>query len=301
MQPYLIIICGPTGIGKTGIGVELAKLFSSVIISADSRQIFKEMSIGTAVPSNKELSSVPHHFIKTRSIHEAYNASMYEIEVNNFLNEYFKNNQIAFMVGGSGMYIDAVCNGIDDLPAIDKAIREKWHAIYIEKGLEYLQNKVNETDPEYFQRVDKNNPKRLQKALEIYEITGKPYSSFLTRKIKKRTFSILKIALNTNRDELYNRINLRVDKMMNSGLLEEVKSLYPYKHLSQLNTVGYRELFEYMDGKLSYEDAVAQIRNHSRAYARRQITWFRKDKSIKWFQPEDIGLIKQYIEEQIKQ
>jgi len=301
VQSYLIIICGPTGIGKTGVGIEIARHFKSIIISADSRQIYKEMTIGTAVPSKKEQQSVPHYFLQTYSLHEAFNASRFEVEVNEFLTEYYKNNQTAIMVGGSGLYINAVCNGIDDLPTIDKAVRDKWDLNYKDKGLEYIQQKVKKTDPEYFQKVDRNNPKRLLKAMEVFEMTGLPYSSFLTSVKKERSFISLKIALNTDREVLYHRINQRVDKMMKSGLLEEAKSLYPFKHLSPLNTVGYKELFDYFDGKLTLNEAVDQIKNHSRAYARRQITWFRKDNSIRWFEPDDITSIIKYIEEQIKQ
>jgi tRNA dimethylallyltransferase len=300
VQPFLIIICGPTGIGKTNVGIELAKHFGSVIISTDSRQIFKEMSIGTAVPAKDQQLSVPHLFLQTHSIHDSYNASKYETEVNEFLSEYFKKNKIAIMVGGSGLYIDAVCNGIDDLPTIDKTVREKWHLIYKEKGIEYLQQKVSETDPEYYLKADRNNPKRLQKAMEVFEMTGKPYSSFLTRQIKERIFIPVKISLNTNREELYRRINMRVDKMIESGLLDEAKSLYPFRHLGPLNTVGYKELFDYLDDKISLDEAVDQIKNHSRAYARRQITWFRRDKSTQWFEPGEIDLILKYIEEKIK-
>jgi tRNA dimethylallyltransferase len=300
LAPYLIIICGPTGIGKTRIGIELAKKFGSVILSADSRQIYKEMTIGTAVPSMEEQNSVPHYFLQTHSIHEPYNASRFEVEANDFLSGYYKNNQVALMVGGSGLYIDAVCHGIDDLPSISKPVREKWHLIYQDEGIEYLQQQVLKTDPEYYQVVDKNNPKRLQKAMEVYEMTGLPYSSFRTRTQRPRIYTPVKIALNTAREELYQRINQRVDKMMGNGLLEEAKSLFPNKHLSPLNTVGYKELFDYFEGKLTLDEAVIQIKNHSRAYARRQITWFRKDKSVRWFEPGEINPIIRYIEEQIK-
>jgi tRNA dimethylallyltransferase len=259
------------------------------------------MTIGTAVPAIKEQQLVPHYFLQTHSIHDTYNASIFEVEVNEFLAGYYKNNQAAIMVGGSGLYIDAVCNGIDDLPKINKGVRDKWHLIYMDKGLEYLQQKVKETDHEYYRKADRNNPKRLLKAMEVFEMTGLPYSSFLTRIKKERCFIPVKIALNTEREVLYNQINQRVDKMMKFGLLEEAKSLYPFKHLIPLNTVGYKELFDYFDEKLTLHEAVDQIKNHSRAYARRQITWFRKDKSIKWFEPDDITSIINYIEEQIKQ
>jgi tRNA dimethylallyltransferase len=300
VHSHLIVICGPTGIGKTSAAVELAKHFGTVIISADSRQFYKEMTIGTAVPSKIEQSEVPHYFLQTHSIHKSYNASMFEVEVNNFLKEHYKNNPLAIIAGGSGLYIDAVCNGIDDLPTINKEVREKWHMAYLNEGLEFIQQKVKEADPDYYKKVDKNNPKRLQKALEVYEMTGKPYSSFLTNKKKERNFHLIKIGLNTDRQKLYERINQRVDMMMESGLPDEAKSLYPFRHLSPLHTVGYKELFDYFDEKISFDEARDQIRNHTRAYARRQITWFRRDPSIKWFEPEAIAPMIHFIEKKIK-
>jgi tRNA dimethylallyltransferase len=300
MQPHLIVICGPTGIGKTPVAIEIASYFKTVIVSADSRQVFREMKIGTAAPTDNELSRVKHYFVQSRSIHEPYNASIYEKEVTLFLNEYFKDNSLVIMAGGSGMYIDAVCNGIDDLPNIEKHIRNKWLKITEEQGIGALQSKVQEIDPEYFDIVDKNNPKRLQKAIEVFEMTGKPYSSFLTNEKKERPFHVIKIALNTNREELYRRINQRVDKMIEHGLIDEAKTLYPYKNLLPLKTVGYSELFDYFDGNMTMEEAITKIKDHSRAYARRQITWFRRDKDTTWFEPSDINGIIHYIENEIK-
>ena len=301
MQKHLIVICGPTGIGKTRIAVEVAQFFKTIIISADSRQIYKEMSIGTAVPSTNDLLAVKHEFIQTRSIHEYYNASMFEAEVIETINNHYNLLDLIVMTGGSGLYIDAVCNGIDDLPAIDPAIRARWSEVYNEEGLEFLRITVKRIDPEYFEIADLNNQKRLLKAIEIYEMTGKPYSSFLIHSKKDRPFSILKIGLNTEREELYRRINQRVDKMMEAGLLEEAMKLYPFRGLTTLNTIGYKELFDCIDGKLSIEKAVEQIRDHSRAYARRQLTWFRKDKSIQWFEPEDVQSIIYYIRKLTKE
>jgi tRNA dimethylallyltransferase len=300
MQPYLIVICGPTGIGKTPVAIEIASFLHTVVISADSRQVFREMKIGTAAPNENELTSISHYFVHSRSIHEPYNASIYESEVTGFLSEHFKENSIALMVGGSGLYIDAVCNGIDDLPTINKDLRDKWHAIYDEQGIGILQSKVKEIDPVYFSQVDQNNPKRLQKAIEVYEMTGQPYSSFLTKEKKIRSFQILKIALNTNREDLYNRINQRVDKMVENGLLNEARDLYPFRNLTPLKTVGYSELFDYFDGKMSQDEAVVKIKDHTRAYARRQITWFRRDKDIIWFEPENINGIIRYIQQKTK-
>ncbi|MBN1596880.1 MAG: tRNA (adenosine(37)-N6)-dimethylallyltransferase MiaA [Bacteroidales bacterium] len=295
MQKHLIVICGPTGVGKTSVAINVANALKSVIISCDSRQIYREMKIGTSVPGKKELEQVPHFFIHTRSIDEYYNASMFEQEVNIFLEQYFENSNTAIMEGGSGLYIDAVCKGIDELPAIDGKIREKWHNTYVNEGIDTLKEKLETIDPEYYNRVDKNNPKRLQKAIEVYEMTGEKYSSFLKNNNKYRPYNILKIGINTDRQKLYNQINERVDRMIEQGLIEEARSLYTKRHLSPLNTVGYKELFDYFDNKLSLPKAIEKIKDHSRAYARRQITWFRRDNSIKWFEPDQLQTILDYI------
>ena len=301
MQKHLIILCGPTGIGKTKVAIEVAKNLGCEIISADSRQVFKEMQIGTAVPSPTELDTIRHHFIHSHSIHQYYNASMYEEEIIAFLTRYFEHNNKVLLVGGSGLYIDAVCKGIDELPAILPDIREKWKKLFDEKGLEFIQGKVEEIDPDYYNVVDKNNPKRLLKAIEVHEMTGKPYSSFLSKPKKERSFLPCKIGLNTDREKLYEKINQRVDAMMKAGLLEEARQLHPFKQLTPLKTVGYKELFAHLEGQLTLEEAVEQIKNHSRAYARRQLTWFRHDKEIEWFEPEDINQIISFIETKIKQ
>lgn len=300
MQPTLIVIGGPTGIGKTRVAVELASYYNTVIVSADSRQIFKEMSIGTAVPASDELKAVSHYFVQSRSIQESYNASIFEKEVMHFLNRQFTKTPLIIMVGGSGLYIDSVCNGIDDLPNIDSTVREKWLQIFNEKGIAALQEKVKEIDPIYFSQVDISNPKRLQKAIEVFEMTGMPYSNFLTKAKKERPFRIIRIALNTNREELYRRINNRVDKMIEAGLLAEVKQLLEYRNLLPLKTVGYSELFDFLDGRLTMEEALTKIKDHSRAYARRQITWFRRNNDYTWFEPSDMESMKKFIDEKFQ-
>jgi tRNA dimethylallyltransferase len=299
MKKFLIVICGPTGIGKTQLAIEIAKYVNCEIISADSRQVFREMSIGTAVPSEDELKSVPHHFMQSHSIHDNFNASIFEQEVLDFLEYYFAENDVCIMVGGSGLYINAVCEGIDELPSTDMKIRKKWQNLFEEKGLEFLQSHLQKIDPLYYKNVDKENPKRILKAIEIFEMTGKPYSSFLEKDKKPRSFQILKIGLNTDRSRLYDKINKRVDQMLNNGLLDEAISLHPYKNLTPLNTVGYKELFNSFEGKISIDEAHEQIKNHSRAYARRQLSWFRRDKDITWFEPKDIETIKEFIKKSI--
>ena len=292
---HLIVLAGPTGIGKTSLGIELARHFGTEIISSDSRQIFKEMRIGTAVPSGEELAAVKHYFIQTHSIHEHYNASKYEKEALGKIGELHQKYNQVFMVGGSGMYIDAVCNGIDYFPEIDFAIRRKYAELYENEGIEAIQQLLLKVDPDHYNKVDLKNYKRILKALEITEMTGKPYSSQLSYTVKERPFKIIKLALDMDRNELYNRINQRVLQMMEEGLEEEARRVYPYLENTSLKTVGYRELFEYFDGEITREEAIEQIQNHSRAYARRQLTWLRRDKQYKWFHPKDIDEIKSYI------
>lgn len=297
---HLILICGPTGIGKTSLAIRLAQKLNCEIISADSRQLFKEMRIGTAVPSAKELLAVPHHFIQSHSVSDYYNASMYEQEVIKFLEEYFKQKNVIIMVGGSGMYIDAVCKGIDELPAIDPALRKKWDELFDDKGLPFLQEKLKDIDLHYYEKVDLQNHKRLLKAIEVYEQTGKPYSSFLKRKVKKRPFEIHKIGLNMDREELYGRINQRVDIMIDEGLIGEAEKLVPFRDSLPLKTVGYKELFRYFDGEHTLQEAIIKIKDHSRAYARRQLTWFRRDSEITWFEPDEFKAISERLTEKLK-
>lgn len=289
MKPLLVVIGGPTGIGKTSTGIDLAKHFNSEIISADSRQFFKELSIGTAVPSAEELETVQHHFIHNLSIDETYNASSYEEDALLVLKKLFAKHKIVFMVGGSGLYIDAVCKGIDYLPTITPEVRAKYDQLFIEKGIEEIRNQVEIIDPDYYQKVDKNNPKRMLKALEVYDITGLPYSTYLKNQKKERSFNSLLITLDMNREILYDRINTRVDQMIDSGLIAEARSIWPKKHLTPLKTVGYKELFEFFEGNISEKEAITQIKNHSRAYARRQLTWFRRYPDANWFQPDQIN------------
>lgn len=292
---HLIVIVGPTAVGKTGLAVQVASWLKTEIINADSRQIYREMIIGTAVPSKAEREKVKHYFIGHKSIHEYYNASMFELEAISLLDGLFERFDNVVLTGGSGLYIEAVCKGIDDLPSIDMKIREQIKNEYRNIGLEGMRKRLQEADPVSYQRVDLNNPKRMMKALEIYDMTGKPYSAFLTGMKKLRSFSILKIGLDLPRHILHDQINRRVDDMLVNGLLGEIRNLYPFRNLNALNTVGYKELFEYLDGKFTLEEAADNIKAHTRQYARRQLTWFGKDKETEWFRPDQAELIFDYI------
>jgi tRNA dimethylallyltransferase len=292
---FLIILLGPTASGKTTAGIKIAKTFQTEIISADSRQFYKELKIGTAVPDKSQMSGITHHFVHTISIHDYYNVSMYEQEVLKILNKLFLKKDFVVMVGGSGMYIDVVCHGIDDLPTIDPKIREKLYQKFQIEGIEGLRSELEKRDPVYYEKADLNNPKRILKALEISIITGTPYSSLLTRPRKARPFKIIKIGLRPDRYKLYDNINQRVDEMITKGLIKEAKSLYKIRHLNALNTVGYKEMFDYFDGKTTLEQAVALIKRNTRRYARRQLTWFNRDKNIVWFNPDDIDSVVDYI------
>jgi tRNA dimethylallyltransferase len=283
----LILIAGPTAVGKTSLSIELARKFNTEIISTDSRQFYREMQIGTAAPTEEELSLAKHHFIGNLSINDYYNVSIFEKEAINLINKLFETKDIIIAVGGSGLYIDALCYGIDDLPDADEKLRADIKSKYKDHGIEYLQNEVKRLDPDYYEIADIKNPKRLQRALEVIYETGKTYSSQRTKKQKQREFQISKYVLNMDREELYQRINLRVDLMMEAGLEKEARSLYPFKDLNALNTVGYKELFSYFDGKISLNQAVTDIKTHSRRYAKRQITWFKRDNSYKWIKEID--------------
>ena len=286
MPKTLIIITGPTGIGKTAAGIALAKHLQTEIISADSRQIFKELTIGTAVPSLQELEAIKHHFIHSHSIQENYNASKFETEVLALLNKLFQQFNEVVMVGGSMLYIDAICNGIDKMPDADPEIRESLKKQHKTEGIESLRLQLKKLDPDYYYKVDLKNPARIIHALEICLMTGKPYSSFRSNLKKERPFRILKIGLNCDRDELHSRINRRVDKMVEAGLENEAKKVYRLRHLNALNTVGYREWFAFFDGEISRDKAIELIKRNSRRYARKQLTWFRKDPEIQWFEPQ---------------
>lgn len=295
----LIVVLGPTGVGKSGISIQLAKHFSTDIISADSRQLFRELSIGTAVPSPEELQSVCHHFIQTRSIHDYYNVSEYETEAIDLINQLFEIKNPLILTGGSMLYIDTICKGIDDIPTVTPEIRNEVIAWYGENGLEALRQRLLELDPEYHGIVDLNNPKRLLHAVEVCQMTGKTFTSFRKNTVRERPFRILKIGINQDREILYQRINLRVDQMMEAGLLEEARAVYPYKNLNSLNTVGYKELFSYFDGSCSLDEAVDLIKRNSRRYARKQLTWFRRDTEIAWFEPDQVDGIIAFIEQKI--
>jgi tRNA dimethylallyltransferase len=296
MIKTLIVIVGPTAIGKTSLSLQIARHFETEIISADSRQIYKELTIGTAVPDSRELNTVKHHLVQNHSIHEYFNASHFEHEALQIIESLFETNHVIVMTGGSMLYIDTVCNGIDDLPDIDPDIRKGVIERYEKEGLEPLRWELKKIDPEYYQIVDLKNYKRILHALEIYYMTGKKYSSFRSNTKKKRDFKIIKIGLNTNRASLHQRINSRVEKMIADGLVEEARQLYPLRLLNSLNTVGYRELFDCFDGNTPLTDAIELIKRNTRRYARRQITWFNKDAEICWFEPTQEEDIIQHIE-----
>jgi len=284
----LIVVLGPTGVGKSDISIQLAKFYKTDIISADSRQLFRELSIGTAVPNKSDLKSVCHHFIQSRSIHDYYNVSEYETEALELINYLFKTKNPLILAGGSMMYVDTICKGIDDIPTVFPEIRKKVIEWYEEHGLEKLRQRLLTLDPEYYHIVDLNNPKRLLHAVEVCQMTGKTFTSFRKNTVRERPFKIIKIGINQNREILYQRINQRVDRMMEMGLLEEARSVYQYKNLNSLNTVGYKELFAYFDDQCSLAEAIDLIKRNSRKYARKQLTWFRKDVEIHWFEPEQI-------------
>ena len=283
----LISIVGPTAIGKTALAIEVAKYFSTEIISNDSRQFFKEMAIGTAVPSKDELEQIPHHFIQNKSIYESYSVGDFERDGLAFLTEYFEHNSTCVMVGGSGLYEKAITVGFDEFPDVDPKIREELNQELDQFGIEKLQEELKLNDPKYFEEVDIHNKQRVIRALEIFRGTGKPFSSFRQKNTNKRPFHIIKIGLELPREEMYHRINQRVDIMVNEGLIEEARSLYPLKHLNALQTVGYRELFEYFDGNFTLEFAIEEIKKNTRRFAKRQMTWFKKDEEVKWFSPLD--------------
>ena len=283
----LIVIAGPTASGKTAFAIKMAKALNTVILSADSRQFYKEMSIGTAAPTEEELSQAKHYFVHHISIEDKYDVADYERDAMQLLDEVFKTHDAVIMTGGSGLFIDAVCTGIDAMPDVEPEIREKVQKLYDDGGLRALQNEVQRLDPEYYAVVDQHNPRRLQRALEVCYQTGKTFTSFRSGNAIQRDFDIKKYALLWDREALIERIDRRVDMMMEQGLLEEAKALYPKRHLNALNTVGYKELFAYFDGDCTLKEAVEQIKIHTRQYAKRQMTWLRKDTSYHWIMQED--------------
>jgi tRNA dimethylallyltransferase len=299
MNNNLIVLLGPTGVGKTAVSIDLAIHYKCDIISADSRQVYREMSIGTAVPDDYQLSLVRHHFIRSLSVTEYYSSSIYERDVLNLLDQLFHSANIALMTGGSGMYIDAVCNGIDDIPDVDPSTREKYSTLYREQGINGLRIALKMLDPVHYKTVDLKNYKRIIRALEICETTGRPYSAFLTGAKRSRDFRIVKIGLTRDRQELYQRINDRVDEMIMNGLEREAAGLFELRHLNALNSVGYREFFDLFDGKITRDQAIELIKRNSRRYAKRQMTWWARDPEINWFHPEDPDKIFEYIDKVI--
>ena len=287
MEKTLVVITGPTGSGKTSLAIEVAKATGSEIISADSRQIFKEIPIGTAAPSEEERAAVPHYFVATHSLTDYYSAADFESDVISLLERKWRDHDVMVMAGGSMMYVDAVINGIDDLPAISDENRRRAMAVYEDGGFQQLRLDVLELDPEYYRQVDLNNHKRLIHALEIMYESGKKYSELRTGQSRKRNFRVLKFALNLSREVLFDRINRRVDAMIDAGLEAEARAVYDMRHLNSLNTVGYKEMFEYFDGKMDRATAIARICKNTRVYAKKQLTWLKKDDSVIWLNPEN--------------
>lgn len=291
----LIALIGPTGVGKTELSLRLAEHFHTSIISSDSRQLYAELKIGTAAPTSEQLARIPHYFVGTLHLTDYYSAAQYELEVMSALEDLFAQQDVVLLTGGSMMYVDAVCNGIDDIPTVDTETRELMIQKYETEGLENLCAELRLLDPEYYKVVDLKNQKRVIHALEICYMTGKTYTSFRTQQKKQRPFHIIKIGLTRDRAELYDRINQRVELMIEEGLLEEAKSVYPHRELNSLNTVGYKELFKYLDGEWELPFAIEKIKQNSRIYSRKQMTWFKRDEEIQWFHPEQETEILSYL------
>ena len=291
----LIVITGPTAVGKTELCMELARWLNIPIINADSRQMFRELKIGTAAPTDEQLQQVRHYFVGNLSISDYYSASMYEQDVNTLLAELFATSDYALLTGGSMMYIDAVCNGIDDIPTVDEATRQLMKQRLVSEGLESLVEELKQLDPEHYEVVDRQNPRRVVHALEICHMTGKTYTSFRKAEKKQHPFQIVKIGLNRDRAELYERINQRVDKMIEDGLVDEAHRMFKHRDTNALNTLGYKEMFNYFDGIWTLDEAIERIKGNTRRYARKQLTWFKRDTDMKWFHPNDMELIKKYI------
>ncbi len=295
IKKTLLVIVGPTAVGKTDFSIALAKRYKTAILSADSRQFFREMNIGTAKPRASELREVKHYFINNLSIRDSYNIADFEKEAIDLVTSYFLKNDVLILTGGSGLYVKAVCEGIDNIPGVDPEIRISLNNLLQEKGLGMLVEKLKEHDPEYFQKVDLNNPQRVIRALEVCLGTGKPYSGFLKGRKQDRTFQTIKIGLNLSRELLYDRINTRMDQMISDGLFEEARGLYPFKEVNALQTVGYKEIFDYMDGKYDRSEAIRLLKRNSRRYAKRQLTWFTRDPDIKWFSPSEQDEVVEYL------
>ncbi len=298
-KKYLIVVLGPTAVGKTDLSLHLAQDLSTEIISADSRQFYREMQIGTAKPTPDELAQVKHHLVNSHSIQEDYSVGQYELDAIQIISDLHQQNDYVLLVGGSGLYIQAVCEGMDAMPAVDPQLREALIQKKDQEGVAALLEQLQSLDPIYYETVDKANPQRVIRALEVSLATGKPYSSFRQKKEVKRDFESIKIGLNRPREELYQRINQRMDQMIAAGLFEEAKLLYPYKEQNALQTVGYQEIFDYLEGKYDQEEAIRLLKRNSRRYAKRQLTWFRKDETIEWFAPEHYTAIKAYLEKKL--
>ena len=293
---YLIVLLGPTGVGKTELSLKLAKHFNSPIVSCDSRQFYREMRIGTAFPTDWELAQAQHYFVGHKLITERYSCGMFEQDALDLLREIYLKNDFALLVGGSGLYIDALLKGIDNFPAPDPELRKWLHQQLKNEGIEGLRHQLKLLDPEYYNQVDLKNPQRVLKAIEVCLQTGRAYSSFLTGPKKERPFKPIKVGLIRHREELYERINLRVDQMIEQGLVDEVKGLSPFRNYNALNTVGYKEIYQYLDGEISLEQAIDLIKRNTRRYAKRQLTWWSRDKEIVWFNPDNQSEIIEYIE-----
>ena len=296
MKKTLITIVGPTAVGKTSLAIEFALKYNTEIISADSRQVYRELNIGTAKPTEEQLALVRHHFINYLNIEEAFSAGEFEKKALETLRKIFIDADIAIMCGGSGLYVNAVCDGIDEIPEVNLVLREELIAVFEEKGLAPLTRELKLSDPEYYQQVDGKNPQRVIRALEVIRSTGKPFSNFRARKIPSRPFNIIKLGLELDRHELYNKIDQRMDMMIENGLFEEAKKLFHLKHLNALQTVGYKEVFGYLDGGYDKNEAIRLLKRNSRRYAKRQMTWFKKDKEVKWFNASDGEAIMNYID-----
>ncbi|WP_066629392.1 tRNA (adenosine(37)-N6)-dimethylallyltransferase MiaA [Labilibacter marinus] len=299
MQKTLIVIIGPTGIGKTSTSIKIANHFNTEIISADSRQIFKELQIGTATPSAEELAAAKHHNIGSHSIHDYYSAWEFEQDAIKMSEELFKKHDQLVLTGGSMMYIDAVCKGIDELPTIDQHLRDELKLQYETEGIESIRRQLKQLDPIFYDQVDLKNHKRVIHAVEICLMTGEPYSSLRTNSVKQRPFKMVKIGLEMDREEIYDRINRRVDIMVEDGLIEEAQRFYPNKELNSLNTVGYKELFAHFDGEYDLDKAIELVKRNSRRYAKKQLTWFKRDKEISWFNPQNLDNMISFIQEEI--
>jgi tRNA dimethylallyltransferase len=284
----LIVIVGPTASGKTALGIQLAQKLNTEIISADSRQFYREMSIGTAKPTTDELSQAKHHFINSHSITDSFNVGDFEQQGLALLEHLFKTHDTVIMVGGSGLYVKAICEGFDQLPDVDQIVREQLNAELLTRGITHLQEKLKRADPDYYTQVDLNNPQRVIRALEVFESSGQPFSSFRKKDLKQRPFNLLKVGLSLPREKLYERVNLRVDQMIEQGLVDEVRSLLPYRHLNALQTVGYTEIFDFLDNTTNLPTAVGAIKQNTRRFAKRQMTWFNKDKEMNWVAPEGV-------------